>query len=116
MVIDAASHTARARGFRVSRAPVRPAREGTRRRWRVPMWVSMACPALLIVYWFLLRSLGDRWWPATVLLLAPRWPLALPLLCVAALVIRNRCWNGLPPLAAAAVVLLFPILGVRLSP
>jgi endonuclease/exonuclease/phosphatase (EEP) superfamily protein YafD len=34
----------------------------------------------VLVYWLLIRYLGDRWWPATVLLFAPRWPVLLPLL------------------------------------
>src|ERR1700720_2127653 len=56
-----------------------------RSRWDrrcLPMLVQRGCwiyLALLLAVWALLR-LGDRWWPATLLLFGPRWPFALPLL------------------------------------
>lgn len=36
--------------------------------------------AVLGVIWAVLNSLGDRWWPATVLMFGPRWVWGLPLL------------------------------------
>ncbi len=77
--------------------------------------------ALTIVTWFylaglttvafLLRASGDRWWLATVLLFGPRWPYAVPwvpLVFAASAIRRRLLW----PLAAAAVILLGPIMGL----
>jgi endonuclease/exonuclease/phosphatase (EEP) superfamily protein YafD len=56
----------------------------------------------------------DRWWPATLIAFAPRWPWALPLLALvpAAAIGRRRM---LAPLAAASGVLLFGVLDLRLG-
>jgi len=59
------------------------------------------------------HALGDRWWPATALLFAPRWVLGLPLLILvpAALAGRRRL---LAPLGAALVLLLGPVMGFQI--
>ena len=72
--------------------------------WGYAALVGLACAVL----W----TLGDRWWPATVYLFGPRWVLLLPLalLLPAAVLLRRRL---LLPLFAAALVMLFPVMGLR---
>ena len=63
----------------------------------------------------LLWGLGDRWWPATVLLYAGRWVLLLPfapLFVAALLFVRLRFARRLiPPLVLAAFVCVVPFMG-----
>jgi endonuclease/exonuclease/phosphatase (EEP) superfamily protein YafD len=69
--------------------------------------------AAVLAVWLLLRFAGDRWWFATVLLFAPRWLYVVPwaaLVPAAAVARRRLLW----PLAAIAVVLLVPIMGLCL--
>ena len=79
-------------------------------RWLAPLsWGYLAAAiAACAVLW----GLGDRWVPATVFLFAGRWLLLLPLAVLAppAAVLRRR---ALLPLAAAAGVLLVPVMGWR---
>jgi vancomycin resistance protein VanJ len=105
-----------------ARPSARPARTGApaaaepRRRGRTAL--AVACwtyLALIIADWLVMRQAGDRWWVATVLLLAPRWPLALPLLLLVPLVVLGRRWRSAAALGLAALVLAGPILGVRAS-
>lgn len=65
-----------------------------------------------VAYWLLIRYLGDRWWPATVLLFAPRWPLLLPLLVLLPLSVRRKKLSWLPLLTALFIC--GPLLGVGL--
>lgn len=84
-----------------------PVREGARRAlWRA----SLTWCAAAILAWPFLYGLGDRWWPATVLLFGPRWTLLLPLVLLVpvALVILPR---ALFPLAGGAVVIAGPVMG-----
>lgn len=84
-----------------------PVREGARRAtWRASLtWCGAA-----ILAWPFLYGLGDRWWPATVLLFGPRWALLLPLVLLVplALVILPR---ALVPLAVGALVIAGPVMG-----
>jgi len=66
--------------------------------------------ALAVGAWIVLRH-GDDWWPGTLLLYGPRWPLALPLLCLlpAALIWPRRL---LFPVVAAAAIVAWPVLGI----
>jgi hypothetical protein len=61
-----------------------------------------------------IRSFGDLWGPATLVLYAPRvvWLLPLTVLVPAALPRRNRWLLGL--LAATGLVVLWPLMGLRL--
>jgi vancomycin resistance protein VanJ len=59
---------------------------------------------------------GDRWWFATVMLFAPRWIYALPLVVLAPLTLLARRWALLRVLAAAIFVIVVPIMGFCLSP
>ncbi|MDY0166850.1 MAG: endonuclease/exonuclease/phosphatase family protein [Thermoguttaceae bacterium] len=56
---------------------------------------------------------GDRWWVATLILFGPRWVVGIPLVALVplALAVRPR-W--LWPLGLSAVVVLWPIMGLRL--
>lgn len=59
-----------------------------------------------------LRGLGDRHWAGTLLLYAPRWPYALPLVgLVPAAALKRRA--ALIPLALSALVLVGPVMGFR---
>jgi vancomycin resistance protein VanJ len=78
---------------------------------RILAWCYVAAiAAVALVMW----GLGDRWWPATVLLFMGRWVLLLPLavLVPAALVLRPRL---LLPLALGALVALGPVMGGRVG-
>lgn len=70
---------------------------------------------MVVAIWMIIRFTGDRWWFGTLLLIVPRWPYALPLLGLAPWAIRARRWRSLPLLGLAATILLFPILGFRVS-
>lgn len=66
---------------------------------------------MLFAIWLLLATASDRWWPATGIMFAPRWVWGVPLalLIPAALVLSRRLlWL----LLGAAVVLVFPIMGL----
>ena len=67
----------------------------------VCVWVYVG---LVLAAWVLLRCGGDRWWLPTVMLFAPRWIYALPLLLLGPLaaVTRSRLLWAL--LAAGAIV------------
>jgi hypothetical protein len=86
-------------------------RGGLGRAARLGTW-SYAAAILLVLaatHW-----LGDRWWPAAVLLYIPRWAWPLPLLglgLAAALARRPRL---VPAQAALAVVVLGPVMGLAL--
>lgn len=85
----------------------RPVREGARRSlWRA----SVSWCVAAIVVWPFLYGLGDRWWPATLLLFGPRWVLLLPLIALVplALAILPR---ALVPLLGGGVVLAGPVMG-----
>lgn len=65
-----------------------------------------------ILIWLLLRTTGDRWWPATVFLFGPRWIWSLPLvpLLIAALWVRRQAlWILLP----TAWIVLFPVMDLH---
>lgn len=70
--------------------------------WAYLLLAAAACPFV--------RYAGERWWPATLLLLGPRWACAVPLavLVPAALVARRR---SLAVLAVATGVVVGPLMG-----
>ncbi len=96
-----------------------PAAPSKRRPWWIRIvsfsfatltWLYVAS---LLAVWLVLYFLGDRWWLATVMLFGPRWVCGLPLvvlLPVAAVWRRRLLW----PLAAGAVILVWPIMGLCL--
>jgi vancomycin resistance protein VanJ len=71
------------------------------------VWLYLA---LLLAVWLMIYYGSDRWWLATVVLFGPRWVCGLPLaaLVPAAAVARRRL---LWPLAACAIVVVWPIMG-----
>lgn len=79
----------------------------------LPIVTGLAALALLAVL-ALLRWSGDRWWPGTLLMYAPRWPwLTLPLALAIAAGLRRR-FRLWPAHAAMAAVVLGPIMGLHL--
>lgn len=82
----------------------------SRARRILAVLVALYLASVLLV-WALLRFQADVWWPATLILFGPRWVWALPLAVLAPLAaLRDR--RLLAPLAAAAVVVAFPIMGL----
>lgn len=76
-------------------------------------WVSWLYLFSVTALWLLIFTLGDRWWPATVVLFAPRWIAALPLLVLLPLAAwRSRF--SLIPLVLGALVVFGPLLGFNL--
>ena len=74
-------------------------------------WVSLPCViAITLVLW----RLGDRWWPATVMLFGPRW-LVVPPLAGLALLAIGLSRRALVPLAVALAIAIGPFLGFRLG-
>jgi endonuclease/exonuclease/phosphatase family metal-dependent hydrolase len=95
-----------------------PGKPQPRPWWRRIVSISFAglvwlYVALLLAVWLVLYFCGDRWWLATVMLFGPRWICGLPLavLVPAAAVWRRRL---LWPLAAGAVIVAWPIMGLCL--
>ncbi|MFT3883492.1 MAG: endonuclease/exonuclease/phosphatase family protein [Gemmatales bacterium] len=68
---------------------------------------------LLLIYWTVLIWYGDTWWPGTLLLYGPRWPMALPLVILAPLAWE---WGrkALIPCTLAFLILAFPITGINI--
>ncbi|OIQ49501.1 Endonuclease/Exonuclease/phosphatase family protein [Pseudodesulfovibrio hydrargyri] len=70
-------------------------------------WLYLACMGAATA---LMYALGDRWWPATLLLFGPRWVLGLPLIPLLPLALfRKRLL--LIPLGLSLGVFLWPLLG-----
>ena len=70
--------------------------------------------ASVLLVWALLRFQADVWWPATLILFGPRWIWGLPLVVLAPLAaLRDR--RLLAALAAAALVVAFPIVGLTVA-
>jgi vancomycin resistance protein VanJ len=58
------------------------------------------------------RVLAETWWPATVYLFGPRWLLLLPIPLFAAAAMLSSV-RALVPLAAGALIVLFPVMGLN---
>lgn len=87
----------------------------TRRAWAARLdQAAWAYLLALLAAWLTMYAGGDRWWPATMLLFGPRWTAMLPLaVLLPATALRGRR-RGLLVLAAAAVVAIGPVAGVRI--
>ncbi|MDZ4754984.1 MAG: endonuclease/exonuclease/phosphatase family protein [Phycisphaerae bacterium] len=86
-------------------------------RVRRPFLVT-ACVAYLLVtiaLWILLRQQGDRWWVGTLLLLSPRWLVAVPLAVLAPWILLTRRWHMGMITGGAALIVLWPLLGLRVA-
>lgn len=68
---------------------------------------------LLLVYWTVLMWWGDKWWPGTLLLYGPRWPVAAPLVMLMMLAGQwsRRAWL---PCVIAGLMLVFPLTGFNI--
>jgi endonuclease/exonuclease/phosphatase family metal-dependent hydrolase len=72
-------------------------------------WVYAGC---VLVLWLVLGTVAERWWPAALLVYGPRWVGLVPLLLLG----PAACWYPrlLPPLGAALLVLVGPVMGLCL--
>lgn len=73
-------------------------------------WIYLALTVAACVALYLL---GDRWWPASLLLFGPRWVLSLPLVLLAPLTLLAGRWRLLLPLVLAALIVFVPFMGLR---
>ena len=94
--------------------PVPRSRARKSRGWLLPA-ACVSYLACVIAFWLITRQFGDRQWIATVLLLGPRWPFALPLLALWPWSLITRRWWPAALTAIATVIVLIPVLGLRLS-
>lgn len=95
-------------------APVANLRRPASGGWgpRAAWWGAAVFLAGAVTAAGLLQGLGDRWWPATVLLFGPRWILLLPLVpLVPAAAVLDRAL--LVPLGIAGLVVAGPVMGFR---
>jgi vancomycin resistance protein VanJ len=83
-----------------------------RRRWTIAIQAGVWLYVLFVlIVWLLLRFAGERWWFATIMLFGPRWVYGVPLavlIPLAAALRRRLLW----PLAVAAIVVVWPIMGL----
>ena len=90
----------------VAPTPATKASRGARRlSWLVWLYALAVIGVALLI-----NRLSDEWWPATLVLFAPRWIYALPLLLLVPAALRWRR-RLLWVLAATACVLLVPVQG-----
>jgi endonuclease/exonuclease/phosphatase family metal-dependent hydrolase len=76
--------------------------------------LSWAYVAFIVFLWLFLYSAGDWWWPATMLLFAPRWFVALPVLLLSPYaLLRDR--RSLIPLITGGLVVAVPLMGFTIS-
>jgi vancomycin resistance protein VanJ len=87
---------------------------GRARLRRVVLWLAVGYPLALLLVLFVLRVLGERSTLGTIALYLPSagFGLPLPVLVFALLFVRPRAW--LLTQLAAALILLFPIMGLEL--
>ena len=98
---------------RAASAPVQQRRRGGFLAG-LTFWLAIVYFVFLLAYAMLIWNYGDRWWLATVLLFAPRWITALPLILLAPMaLLRHR--RSLITVAAAGALVTWPIMGLRLS-
>jgi vancomycin resistance protein VanJ len=89
----------------------RPPRRGAAAIRFVAIGYLVALTAVVIAF----RIVGERWWLATVALYLPRIGFALPLPFVVAGLLWIRSYRLLPTQLAAAWIILFPLMGLRLG-
>ena len=85
---------------------------GAGRLLPVLCWVYLLT---LLAAWLFMRQEGERWWPATLLLVGPRWPLAVPAAVLWPIVVSLRRWGLTLLVAASTAFLLGALIGLRLS-
>lgn len=67
--------------------------------------------AVVLAGWWVLWYVVDEWWPATLLAFGPRYFLLFPALCLAPIA-WFLSFRSLIPLAAGAVCVLWPVMGL----
>jgi vancomycin resistance protein VanJ len=85
-----------------------------KRKYNSFSWINSLAVTYVIavlIAWFLLARLADRWWPASVLLFGPRWVLLLPAFVLIPWALLRRRWRTLLALAFAAIVVAWPLMG-----
>jgi vancomycin resistance protein VanJ len=96
-------------------APVSGAAASTaaprRRRPLVPL-LCLAYAIGVLAFFVLIRYLGDHWWPATILLYAPRWPWLVPLFALLPLTLYRRDSKWIWLTFVAGVFALGPLMGL----
>jgi endonuclease/exonuclease/phosphatase (EEP) superfamily protein YafD len=88
-----------------------PAPAPYRRRPFVPILCLLYAGGVL-AFWITIRYLGDHWWPATILLYAPRWPWLLPLFVLLPLTLRRRAKKWMWLTFVAGIFVLGPLMGL----
>lgn len=88
-----------------------PPRRRLRKAVGAGAWLYLA---LLLAVWAFLRAAGDRWWLGTLFLFGPRWVWWVPMLVLAPAVCLWRP-RTLGLLAMAAIVALWPLMGLHVS-
>ena len=83
--------------------------QGRHRLRRVLAVVCWAYLVVILVAWLMLQR-ADRWWPATILMFAPRWLLALPAIVLLPLAGLMRSRSVIVVLLAGTVVA-WPVMG-----
>lgn len=72
------------------------------------LYFGIICIMTVVMY-----TMGDYWWPATLMLFGPRWIFGIPLiLLIPAALLLN--WRQLLPLGLALAVVLGPLLGYNI--
>src|SRR5262249_33309182 len=88
-----------------------PRTPGRARRWATRLaWTYLA---FILLFWLFLRQ-GDDWWPATVAMYLPRWPLGAPFLLLMPAAIRWPLRVGIAVIAAS-VVFVWPVLDATVN-
>jgi endonuclease/exonuclease/phosphatase (EEP) superfamily protein YafD len=87
------------------------------KRWlpRLVVLLAYGYPAALAVVALLLRFVGERWWATAVGLYLPRMLFALPLPFVVIAILWSRRPKLLWTQLAAALIVLFPLMGLTVS-
>lgn len=78
----------------------------------------MACWGYLALaggLWLAMRELGDQSWAGALLLFAPRWPYAVPLVLLWPWALVMRRWWSVAATAMASMVMIGPVLGFRVA-
>ena len=91
-----------------ARGDVRPSRP---RLGRLTIAASWSYVAVLVGLIVLIAVAGERWWPTTFVLFAPRWPVLLPLGVLLPLAVLSRRRATLWPLLVATALAVGPWMG-----
>jgi endonuclease/exonuclease/phosphatase (EEP) superfamily protein YafD len=71
--------------------------------------------AVVVALWLVMRTVGDRHWVGTVMLMGPRWPYTLPLILLWPWVLLARRWKLAMVPAAATLGVLTMVMGFRVA-